>query len=93
MPCAKIVQQRKYLSKMILFPTEFLRDFYNVLRAQAELLQQLGRGAGMAELVVDADAANGSGALFAEQAANRLTQTAVQRRYTPEARGGGKGEV
>ena len=44
--------------------------------AQAELLQQSNGGAGMAVLVVDADAAHRCGQLFRQQAANSLAQTA-----------------
>ena len=47
-----------------------------MLRAQAELLEQVGGGAGVSELVVDADAAHQGGALLAEQGAHRLTQAA-----------------
>ena len=47
-----------------------------MLRAQAELLQQSRGGAGMAELVVDTDTNHLGGQLLAEQAADRLAQTA-----------------
>ena len=47
-----------------------------MLRRKAELLQKIHSGAGVTELVVDADAAHGSGQLLAEQAADSLAQTA-----------------
>ena len=55
---------------------ELLRDLGDVLRAQAELLQQVGGWAGVAELVVHADALDGHGALLCQAGANGLAQTA-----------------
>ena len=47
-----------------------------MLRGQAELLEQGSGGAGVAELVVDADAAHGGGQLLAQNAAHGLAQAA-----------------
>ena len=45
---------------------EILRNLGDVLARQAELFQQLARGTGVAEYVVDADAAHGCGQLLAQ---------------------------
>ena len=47
-----------------------------MLCAEAELLQQGGGGAGVAEFIVDADAAELGGALFAQQRSHSLAQAA-----------------
>ena len=47
-----------------------------MLLAQAVELEDLRRGAGFAEYIVNTDAAHGSGQLLGKQAANRLAQTA-----------------
>ena len=45
---------------------EILRNLGDVLARQAELFQQLARGTGVAEYVVDADAPHGCGQLLAQ---------------------------
>ena len=54
----------------------FLGDLLDVLCAEAELLQQGGGGAGVAEFIVDADTAEPGGALLAEQSGDGFAQTA-----------------
>ena len=59
---------------MILLAAEFLCGLDDILSGQAESLQQSAGGTGVAELVVDTDAANNSGALLSQHGANSLTQ-------------------
>ena len=51
-------------------------DLRNMLRAEAELFQKLGAGAGMPENVIDADPAHGYRAVLTEHACDRLSEAA-----------------
>ena len=55
---------------------QFARDCFHVLGAQAKLLEKRGGRAGMAELVIDADAAQLRQALFAEHSRDCLAEAA-----------------
>lgn len=55
---------------------QFARDCFHVLGAQTELLEKRGGRAGMAELVIDADAAQLRRALFAEHSRDCLSKAA-----------------
>ena len=55
---------------------QFLCGSYDVLAGQTKLLQQIHSGTGVTELVVDADALNGSGALLGQDAADSFAQAA-----------------
>ena len=59
-----------------LLTAELVGDLDDVFLAQAELLQQVARGAGEAEHGVDADAADGGGALLGQAGADSLAQAA-----------------
>ena len=58
------------------FLSEFLGDLDDVACAQAELLQNLDSGAGVAELVVDTDTLDGNRIVLAQAAADSLAQAA-----------------
>ena len=59
-----------------LFTQHILGLCHNVFGAEAKLLQQRSGRAGVTEHVVDTDALDRRGQLFAEQGADRFTQTA-----------------
>ena len=68
--------RRAGLCQSCLLTAELVGDLDDVLLAQAELLQQVVCGAGEAEDVVDADAADGGGALLGQAGADSLAQAA-----------------
>ena len=66
-----------YLGKLLVFGADHLADDVDdVLGGEAVVTQDLVRGAGVAELILDADAAHDAGQLLADNSADSLAQAA-----------------